>query len=580
MDFEKRIKELNEEIVNAKAISRYEEVIKLYNAVSYIYRTRGEWTRCEETLKNAIAYAQKYGLSESLGILWSSLGAIYIEMGKLALAENYLNKALQNLDGNHTKLASTYGNLGKSYLFKGKWDSAIDNINKAIIEGNSGDNSDSNLMSSNTTLARIESERGIFDNAETYFQNAEKHAGRLKFTIESSSPEIDYQEQPVRDIVHYCELLLARSNFMRYQGLIEEAIEYAHMAINFADSIDYYLGLNEAKLALVKCNLAQNDIQAAKSNLPSKAKVISPSQAAGILMEEAILFSLMAEKEGSSQLAKEAKDLFSDSICRFNNLGHIYDEHVAIVNKGMFLTRIDHATNYALEIKSALQEIRNMGIVSESIELVQEIEHYLRCKLREFDDCLTKAITKEFDSSIQATDKEYQKALLEALGVQNKLLKIGSDLNIIERISSLLVALAPNDDLQEEYELLNEQILCEIDICNNNYKLSKNQAVIYENKLRESKQRVDDKNNLLLQILQSVFSGIGISNIFISIINSFNIEFSKLILLLLCETCIAWALLPLSVFFLANKENRHLKFCLFNVILVLISIGGLYITIR
>ena len=132
MDFENRINKISNEIVVAKDTCQHEKVCNLYNTVSYLYRTKGQWDRCIEVLNNAISYAEEHNLNEPLGLLWVSLGAILIEKGEMNEAINYLKNSIQKLETNPTKSASAYGNLGKAYLYIGRWDLAKKYIEKAI----------------------------------------------------------------------------------------------------------------------------------------------------------------------------------------------------------------------------------------------------------------------------------------------------------------------------------------------------------------------------------------------------------------------------------------------------------------
>ncbi len=567
MDFENRINKISNEIVVAKDTCQHEKVCNLYNTVSYLYRTKGQWDRCIEVLNNAISYAEEHNLNEPLGLLWVSLGAILIEKGEMNEAINYLKNSIQKLETNPTKSASAYGNLGKAYLYIGRWDLAKKYIEKAIAKGESI-NSSSNLMSSHTTLARIESERGSFDDADGFFKQAIDFENQLVPYLGTPAGQLpDYQEQPVRDQVHICELRLAQSNHKRYQGLYDEAISYATQAIDVAKKIDYDFGINEGNLLLAKCYLARGNHNLADNYIPESEKLQSGSQKAEFLLEKAII--LARDKKFS-----DAKDCFSQSILMYGNLGHKYDKEIAIIRKCIYLSKsIDFDTNYdySSDIMTAFHKIREIGIVSENYELIEELQNYVRVGLEKTNNTLTELMEVNYLSAQQISEEDCRNQLQITLEEQNNLLLLIGNMRKYERISAVLIDFAPNDSQKAECNLLLNEVEYLIDICDGFFKSTRNYTTLFQNKIAEYNKKTDDKNNILLQILQSVFSGIGITEVFISILTACAITVGKKVLLFLLISCFAWSGLPIAVLFLIEKNNKRYIFCIIDILLIVVS---------
>lgn len=572
MDFENNVNKISNEIVTAKDTCQHEKVCNLYNALSYLYRTKGLWDRCIEVLNNAISYAKEHNLNQHLGLLWVSLGAMLIEKGEMTEAVKHLKNSIHKLETNPTKSASAYGNLGKAYLYMGKWDLAKEYIKLAIAKGESISSS-SNLMSSHTTLARIESERGCFDIADGFFKQAidfEKQLVPYSGTPSGQSP--DYQEQPVRDQVHICELRLAQSNHKRCQGLIDEAISYARQAIEVAEKIDYDFGINEGNLLLTKCYLASGNNKLAENHIPESEKLQSGSQKAEFLLEKAIILS--REKDYSN-----ADECFSQSILMYEKLGHKYDKEIAIIRKSIYLSKsIEFNTqyDYSSDIMTAFQKIRKIGIVSENYELIEELKNYVRVGLERTNNSLTELMEVNYLGTQHISEDNCRNQLQITLEEQNKLLLLIGNMRKYERISAVLIDFAPNDDQKAECNLLLNEVEYLIDICDGFFKSTRNYTTLFQNKIAEYNKKTDDKNNVLLQILQSVFSGIGITEVFISILTACAIAVGKKVLLFLLVSCVAWSGLPIAVLFLIEKNNKRYIFCTIDILLIIVSMVWLF----
>lgn len=572
MNIDSKISEISQKIPAMINICQHEEVCNLYSILSYLYRTKGQWDRCTEVLKNAISYAEQYNLNEPLGLLWVSLGAILIEKGDMTEAVNYLKNSIQKLTTNSTKSASAYGNLGKAYLYMGKWELAKKYVKLAISEGEKN-NSNSNLMSSYTTLARIESERGCFDNADGHFQKAmdfEKEIVPYSGTTSENSP--NYQEQSVRDQVHICELRLAQSNHKRYQGLLDEAIHFAEQAIEVAEKIQYDFGINEGKLLLAKCYIASGNNQLANDHIPEEEKLQSKSQKAEFMLEKAII----AAREMNYSVAN---DFFSRSIDQYENLGHKYDKEIAVIRRSIYLSQNSNYNSqydYSFDIMAAFQKIRDIGIVSENYELIEELQNYIRTNLYKANESLIELMEANYLNAQQISEEECRQQLQITLEEQNKLLLLSNSMRKDERISSALIDFAPNNDQKTECKLLLNEIKYLIDTCDGYFESAKNHTALFQNKIAEYNKNTDDKNNILLQILQSVFSGVGITDVFLSIISACSVAIVDNVLLFLLISCIAWSGLPIAVLFLIEKNNKRYIFCIIDIILVFVSMIWLF----
>ncbi len=575
-----------EALLVAKTTAKdYEGAILLLNSISYIHRTMGKWEQSLECLLDALSMAKKHSKLATGNIL-CSLGALYIEKGEIQKAITYLKDSLDYMEKIEkcSKLASAYGNLGKANLFLGCWDEAIHFVKKAL-EIAMEEKLDSNIMSSYTCLGKIESERGNFDEARKYFSLADEVERKIYEAIEATSNHhIEYKrnkdgsdtkEQIIRDIVHICELNIAESIFLRYQCKFEEASEKADRAKEIAHQISYSYGEMDASLELAKIHANTHaSLEIQKRDIEG---VIKNARSLGAKAQEAeakLQYASILVSEGS--LCK-SREIFEQSIKLFEDIGNLYSVYVAKIYKGVFL--FDGVLNKrdAISIMTGMQKIRELGKAAENIELIEKIQKYIILT----SECVEKKIVEILDVTHNEninllTENESKIVLNKKYILQSKILDVVSFLRILERSCTLVYNLSPNKGLKEKSQLLKDATIYLIRVAESLNETYCNQASIYESKLREYRQEVESKQNILLQILQATLAGVGVTGIFTTILSSSIEGFQYIHLFVLALTFISWGMLPVMIYFgFSQTKCKRKKFLalVFDIGFIILSIG-------
>lgn len=590
MKLQMELEEYEALLVAKSAAKDYEGEVLLLNSISYVHRTMGKWDQSLECLKEALTKAKKYS-DLATGNVLCSLGALYIEKGEIQTAITYLNDSLEYIEKSNSpsKVASAYGNLGKANFYLGRWDAAIKYV-KTALELAKKASLNSNIMISYTCLGKIESERGNFEEARKYFALADNFETEIYKTVEKKivGNTIEYKryeggsdskEQVIRDIVHICELKIAEANFFRYQNRIDEAIEKANQAKEMAQKISYSYGEIDALLELSKCYIhSQVDVEKQKviveEAIEKSKKLGSKSQEA----EAELQFAIFYANDGTRD---KSKNSFNKCIEIFYSIGNSYSGYVANIYKGIFLFNDDLNKSDAISIMTSMYKIRELGKKAESIELIQYMHRYIAAT----SECVEKDIIEILNNSSEEyetnslTETQVEISLKENLILQSKMLDLLSYLRILERSCALTQNLSSNTELKDKSQLLKDSVVYLIRVAESLNKTFGNQALIFENKIKEYRKEVETKQNILLQIMQATLSGVGVTGIFTTILGSSINSFNFIHLIILAITFVSWGILPISIYCLTGKKrNKYILFVL-NIIFIILSITSFVITI-
>jgi signal transduction histidine kinase len=158
----------------SEAIGRYDQLPTVYNNLGTCFRKIEDYEEALKYLEMALEYNKDNDDDETGAQILSNIGATYLESGDVDMAPVYFDQAreiFQSLPGDLLDLYDLYNNYAEVYELKGKYNLAINSLEKAI-GGYSRQDYDEGLAIALKNMGDIYIQTGRYDLARKYLDSS------------------------------------------------------------------------------------------------------------------------------------------------------------------------------------------------------------------------------------------------------------------------------------------------------------------------------------------------------------------------------------------------------------------------
>jgi len=297
------VKALEYYLLSLKFAERSGDKLRILSALNNV---GGVYTNKPATYSKALQYyllalpiCEELGKKDELGAISVNIGFIYAENHEAGKAMIYFNKALKTY-GNSEGSLNAYNAIGKLYTDEGKYEQALNNLNKAL-ELAQKLNVKLSIVKSLTRLGNVYAKQSDYKNAIIYYKKAEIPALEIGAKLE------------LKEIYQQMSLSYSKS------GNYRDAFTYQSLFSSIKDTL--YNKDNDKKLSSLQFD---HDLQKKQGeiNLLTKDKALNELQikrqkfarnafAGGltlVLLIALLIFKNYREKVKTNRILDEQKD--------------------------------------------------------------------------------------------------------------------------------------------------------------------------------------------------------------------------------------------------------------------------------
>ena len=324
-----------------KSVSDRELLANIYVRLGNVDFFEGAFSSAREMYLRALEVSRSSANKSLIGMIYLNLGTAQIEgqLGKSEESAGYLRRAIEFLEesGQRAHLPRAYNNLGDNYRLTGRWDEAIQYLERSIKVAEDLANAENEAIG-RITLAQILCARGCFSDAEEHLHR---------------SMQLNCSDRSISG-----DALRVLAQVQTATGRLEDALKTLRQSLQTSTAIGYLNGVSLTQVELAETHFA--------AGAHDRAREYLELAQARLREEESLLIAGLVQRLGGqieAQLGRYdvSQQHIAQSISVFKTIAIPFELARSQYQMGVLLRKAGDSEGAELNLQAAREIFESVG---------------------------------------------------------------------------------------------------------------------------------------------------------------------------------------------------------------------------